>query len=216
MRGTSISQIKPKNIIESSEDLTSVTDTNATIAKLHTEFIGVVIFSINKIKKDGFFVDTVKSDSLHTVELHGTMLKVQSFDADLLYWAGTYGDNITSNGEFCINFLSRSIAVEDTYRTGFSIESITKAIELLTLIYRKNLAESLDINTNFKKLRSPYCNEKVQDMLLIQDLKVFNTGSDKVECAVCVKFVLKKRMRNHIGKHLVLDEIDPHPKNCGL
>ena len=40
-------------------------------------------------------VDTVKSDSLHTVELHGTMLKVQSFDADLLYWAGTYGDNIT-------------------------------------------------------------------------------------------------------------------------
>ena len=56
-------------------------------------------------------VDTVKSDSLHTVELHGTMLKVQSFDADLLYWAGTYGDNITSNGEFCINFLSRLIAL---------------------------------------------------------------------------------------------------------
>ena len=46
-------------------------------------------------------------------------------------------------------------------------------------------------------------------MLVIQDLKVFNTGSDKFECAVCVKFVLKKRMRNHIGKHLVLEEIDP-------
>ena len=53
-------------------------------------------------------------------------------------------------------------------------------------------------------------------MLLIQDLKLFNAGSEKVECAVCVKYVLKKRMRNHIGKHLVLKEVDPHPKNCGL
>ena len=53
------------------------------------------------------------------------------------------------------------------------------------------------------RVRSPNCNEKVQDMLVIQDLKVFNTGSDKVECVLFVKFVLKKRMRNHIGKHLI-------------
>ena len=39
---------------------------------------------------------------------------------------------------------------------------------------------------------------------------------DKVECAVCAKFFLKKFLRNLIGKHLVLKEIYPHPKNCGL
>ena len=59
-------------------------------------------------------------------------------------------------------------------------------------------------------------NDKVQDMLLIQYLIVFDVGSDKVEWAVCGKFVLKKRMCNHIGKHLVLKKIDPLPKNCGF
>ena len=53
-------------------------------------------------------------------------------------------------------------------------------------------------------------------MLIIQDLKVFDVGSDKVRCAICRKFVLRKRMRNHIGKHLILKDIDPHPKNCGF
>ena len=150
--------------------------------KLHTDLIGVVIFSINKIKQDGFFVDTVKSDSLHTAELHGTMLNLHSFDDDQLYWAGTYGDNIISNGEFCINLLSQPKAFEDTSRTGFSLKATTKAIEMLTLIYRKNLAESLSIDSSFKKLRSPYCTDIVQNMLIIQDLKVFDVGSDKVFC----------------------------------
>ena len=32
----------------------------------------------------------------------------------------------------------------------------------------------------------------------------------------CGKFFHKKRMRKYIMKHLVLKDIDPHPKNCGF
>jgi hypothetical protein len=144
------------------------------------------------------------------------MLKLQSFDEHFLYWTGTYGENIISNGEFCVNLECKQIETDDRDRTGFSMKSIENAIEVLTLIYRKNLAESLTINTSLKKIRSPYCNENVQNMMLIQDLKVFDCSSEKVECKTCMKYVLRKRIRNHIGRHLVLKEIDPNPKNCGL
>ena len=56
--------------------------------------------------------------------------------------------------------------------------------------YARLINESLNINRSFKKLRSPYSNESIQDMLLIQDLKVFDIGSEKVECANCGKFFL--------------------------
>ena len=51
----------------------------------------------------------------------------------------------------------------------------------------ETLNESLNFNSSFKKLRSPYCNESVQDMFLIQDLKVFDVCSEKVECAILWK-----------------------------
>lgn len=219
VRGTIESQMMPKNVNESgdSENLTRVTDTIATIAKLHTQFIGLVIFSINKIKSGGRFVDSIDSSLLHTAQFYGTMLKIKSFDDDYLYWTGTYGESIVCQGEFCVNILTKTIAVKDKSDcTGFSMEYVDKAIDLLTSIYGKHLAESINVNTILKQVRSPYCNEKVQNYLLIQDLAVFNNKSDKVQCDTCHKQVLKIRMRNHIGKHLILDEIDAHPKNCGM
>ncbi len=101
---------------------------------------------------DGTFVDSVNVDSLHTVELHGTMLKFKSFDDEYLYLQEKYGEDIKSRGEFCMNFPSQSIQVENKFITVFPMKSVIAVVDILKSIYQKHLAESTSINTKFTKL----------------------------------------------------------------
>ena len=87
--------------------------------------------------------------TLHTVELHGTILKFHSFDEDYFYWHGKYGQDIKSSGEFYINFPSQTVENGEKSSTGFPMNYVTDAVNILKSTYQKHLAESISINTKF-------------------------------------------------------------------
>jgi len=69
--------------------------------------------------------------TLHTVELHGTILKFHFFDEDYFYWHGKYGQDIKSSGEFYINFPSQTVENGEKSSTGFPMNSVTDAVNIL-------------------------------------------------------------------------------------
>jgi len=189
VRGLSEYQLAESND-QDSESLICVTDTIITFAKLKPETIGVVILCVQN--------------------------KLSSFDEKHLHWNGTYGESIMSKGEYCLALISEAISFDGVSKTVFLMESVNSAIEIITTIYRRNLAESATIYANLKSLRSPYCNQRVLDLFIIHDLKINNSKSSKVKCDTCSKLVPIERMRQHIGKHLIKLEIDPNQKTCGF
>ena len=214
VRGLSEEIIEPSH--QDSESLICVTDTLITFAKLKPETIGVVILCIQKIKYKSFFVDSIQVDNINEVEFHGTLIKLSNFDEKHLYWNGVYGESIVSKGEYCLSLVSNAITHDEGVKTVFLMESVNSAIEIITTIYKRNLADSTTIYSHLKSLKSPYCNQQVLDLLTIHDLKVNNTKSSKQNCNICAKLVPIERMRQHIGKHLVKLEINPNQKTCGF
>ncbi len=63
-----------------------------------------------------------------------------------------YGKDIKSRSDFCMNFLSQTIEVENKSITAFPMKSIIAIVDILKSIYQKHLAESTSINTKFTKL----------------------------------------------------------------
>ena len=82
---------------------------------------------------------------MNTVDLHGTILKFHSFDEDYFYWHGKYGQDIKRSGEFCINFPSQTVEVGEKSLTGFPMNSVIDAVNILKSTYQKHLAESISI-----------------------------------------------------------------------
>ena len=58
-----------------------------------------------------------------------------------------------------------------------------------------------------KKFESSYCNDSLQDMLVIQYLKVFNGVSEKVECATSGKFSQEAYTSSHWQKSCIKGNI---------
>jgi len=70
-------------------------------------------------------------------------------DEYFYYWYGKYGQDIKSNGEFCINFPTRTVEDGEKSLTDFPMNSVIDSVNILKSTYQKHLAESISINTKF-------------------------------------------------------------------
>ena len=115
-----------------------------------------------------------------------------------------------------MSLVSEAVECDMVLKTGFLLDSVRSAIDIVSTIYKRFLAESSTIYSHMKSLKSPYCGEKVLDLLIIHDLSVNNAKSNKIPCNICTRLVPKERMRQHIGKHVAKEDIVPNHKVCGF
>jgi len=115
-------------------------------------------------------------------------------------------------------------SIEDNV-TVFKISRITECLDTLETIFNNNKEEKLSI------VKNPY-SDGILNTFLLREINLepsqapstqplssqVQTQSDLIECLVpnCFIKCKKERMRQHIGQHLINNQIDDDSKTCGF
>ena len=111
------------------------------------------------------------------------------------------------NDKLCVNECKNNkeeITIDGTYAVYVKMqESMLRTSEVKTLMEHLPIQDG----KNFKLL--PY------HSTLTETCDISDTSQKKVDCKICKKKISRKKMREHIGAHIVKDEIEKSQSLCG-
>ena len=144
---------------------------------------------------------------------------------DNLFYSGCFSETITCKGNNCLLLNCTIELIDSESVTVFTISRIRECMETLDIIFNNDKEEKISI------ISDPYSNE-ILDIFLLREISVeasqtpstqpmssqVQTQSDLIKCLIpdCFVKCKKERMRQHIGQHLITNDIIPNPKNCGF
>jgi hypothetical protein len=123
-----------------------------------------------------------------------------------MIWPGEYGDRILVNGDLCLPLSSEFKTIDSTEMTVFDLEKIKKGIEI----------NGEYLNPIYKKINNPFnFNLNLTKLFEIQAKKPNDPHEDTWKCWKCLLIVKHDRMRQHIGQHILNNEISVNKNLCG-
>jgi hypothetical protein len=134
-----------------------IADLMVTITKFKDSSLAVVVFSIDKIIESGLSKSSIDIKELKQVVLSGSILNLNFKDNNsYVYHDGTYGENISVYGKFCVKIKARIEEVDGEFRVVFDLSNIKEHID-----YCKTLInENKDMTLKLKKITSPFNNKE--------------------------------------------------------
>jgi hypothetical protein len=144
---------------------------------------------------------------LKFAELHGTVLILKDSVKNFVEWSGEYGDVVKLAGNHCTQISSH---VNKNGTMYFLEENLSESINILRQ-YVNN-----DFYFKSTAVQNPYGSTQLTEYFEL----TANERKDqfqKLECFFCPRkrFEIKK-MRQHIGIHMVLNLIPINPTTCGF
>ena len=123
-----------------------------------------------------------------------------------LVWSGKYGANIVCEGLQSIIMTLKK-------------KSLDEFDELKFIIPEQNLTDIkmflMDFKCESRSIDTPYTADVLEQCILVKDSVDLACDSFKVQCKLCPKKYVKKKMRNHIGYHIIHGDCSPNSHRCG-
>jgi hypothetical protein len=73
----------------------------------------------------------------------------------------------------------------------------------------------MDFKCESRSIDTPYTADVLEQCILVKDSVDLACDSFKVQCKLCPKKYVKKKMRNHIGYHIIHGDCSPNSHRCG-
>jgi hypothetical protein len=164
-----------------------------------------VFLVIDKINKRNQFVDNVTHDEMHECKFHGKVLLFEELLDGELVWSGKYGANIVCEGlQSIIMTLKKKSSDEfDELKFIFPEQNLTDIKMFL-----------MDFKCESRSIDTPYTADVLEQCILVKDSVDLACDSFKVQCKLCPKKYVKKKMRNHIGYHIIHGDCSPNSHRC--
>ena len=167
-----------------------------------------MIVIVQKIIKDSKVFSSIDIEDLKIVDLEGPVLIIKT-EKDFIVWTGEYGYIITLVGGFCTQISSK---VDNEGNLYYLKKNVTDSLGVLKMYQDCNQ----DFFSKTKAVVNPY--------LSVDDFKFFEISINlnqnllnKVECLFCPKKMIeRKKMRLHIGIHMLHNLIPINPTTCGF
>jgi hypothetical protein len=122
-----------------------------------------------------------------------------------LVWSGKYGASMICDGIQSIIMTFKQISDESD--------------DLKFIIAEQNLTDIkmflVDFKCETRAIDNPYTSDVLEQCILETDSINFFCDSSKLKCKLCPKKFVKKKMRNHIGLHILHGDCGQHPHRCG-
>jgi len=192
---------------DDSESLTRVLDTFLTVAKLKNKSLSVVFFVLKSIKRNNTHFSSIDSELISECQLVGTVLQLETQNDNFFFVSGKYGDKIECNGDLCVQIATKSIVINNEHKNAFPVAQMVEGIALLRDLYKNNE------NLNLKTINNPFLSDSISTIF---EIKKSLSVDELYKCKICKKKFEKERMRQHIGKHIISNDITNHSKLCGF
>ena len=101
--------------------------------------MAVVVFSIDKIIENSLSKSSINIEELKQVVLTGSILNLNfKGDNSYVYHDGTYGENISVYGKFCVKIKARIEEVDGESIVVFDLRNIKEHIDYCKLLINEN------------------------------------------------------------------------------
>lgn len=142
-------------------------------------------------------------------KIHGSALKIVDGEKETLAWTGEYGDELIVDGKYCTQLSSN---VNNKGQLYFLSKNVVDSVEVLKLSHEQDP----DFFLRNQSIENPYNSSKVFEIFEIT-VNISTILLNQVECFFCdTKMVDRKKMRLHIGIHMILKSIPINPTTCGF
>ncbi len=188
--------------------------------------ISLVFISITKITIGTELRTSIEHDELHKAKFNGMVISLTNIDSKYLYseknsqFIGTELRGVLGSLASPIKYNIETTFIDNkmTSKSKFDLIDINSILEY----FRNVITKSPSLKLPSIKLATS--NEIIKKTLLIESekLTVNNFSLDKLKCKVCLLagkddvYLSRSLMRQHIGQHIVKQEVNKHLNLCGF
>lgn len=197
---------------ELDDNLILITDVLATVAlNLHDNCLFLLLFTIDKIFINSDSRESVSLDSFSLASFNGTGLKLNAIDETCVIWKGDYIETINDiAGAVCYQIKSNVINKDGDLTLTLLINELSQIKD-----YLHQQVQCIGVaNMKFPKLKIEFKINKLSDFLKIEE--PVSASATKFKCKLCRIDVKKERMRQHIGKHILSQDLTHCVNMCGF
>jgi hypothetical protein len=193
-----------------------ISDYLATILTTNKGNIFIVVFCVQSITNhSNKTLTSITAEDICNSKFSGHLLLLSGEDESKNYvtWHREYGEVVKNiNGAYCVQ-VDLIINENDQTRKSslISIENLKKINTLLSALYFANTPSLPRTQLVLPKSLIPLLNIRV----LSDKGKTANSGNS-FECKMCTEKIMKAKMRCHIGKHILNNEIRESSVVCGF
>ena len=185
-------------------------DTVVVIAKFQSNEITTAIMSVIEIKLNNESREIVDSSQISECEITGTCMLFNCADESNLIWNGEYGSTIIVPGILSMQIKFELKSIDGKNKMFFNKNDLIEINKYLSASYREQVDSNL-----ISQIKQVNLFSSSLDILNLFKLGFEEETVITSKCKICSQKCKLNRMRQHIGRHLILNGSNHNLNTCG-